>query len=94
MPTLANRSQDLEDAFHVFSQVSERLAESYRLLEDRVAGLNQELAAARHERLQQLAEKERLANRLQLLLATLPAGWWYSTAKAAFKNAIPLLPLC
>lgn len=74
MPKLANRSQDLEDAFHVFSQVSERLAESYRLLEDRVAVLTEELAAARHERLQQLAEKERLANRLQLLLETLPGG--------------------
>ncbi len=74
MPTLANRSQDLEDAFNVFSQVSERLAESYRLLEDRVAVLTDELAAARHERLEQLAEKERLANRLQLLLETLPGG--------------------
>ena len=74
MPKLANRSQDLEDAFHVFSQMSERLAESYRLLEDRVAVLTEELAAARHERLLQLAEKERLANRLQLLLEALPGG--------------------
>lgn len=74
MPKLANRSQELEDTFHVFSQVSERLAESYHLLERRVTELTEELAAARHERLTQLAEKERLANRLQLLLETLPGG--------------------
>lgn len=74
MPQRVNRSQDLEDAFHIFSQVSERLAESYHLLEQRVTELTEELAAARHERLQQLAEKERLANRLQLLLETLPGG--------------------
>jgi len=74
MPKPAIRSQNLEDAFHIFSEVSERLAESYHLLERRVTELTDELAAARHERLQQLAEKERLANRLQLLLETLPGG--------------------
>ena len=74
IPQLANRSQNLEDAFHIFSQVSERLADSYQLLEKRVTDLTDELAATRHERLQQLAEKERLANRLQLLLETLPGG--------------------
>lgn len=74
MPQLANHSQNLEDAFHIFSQVSERLADSYQLLEKRVTDLTDELAATRHERLQQLAEKERLANRLQLLLETLPGG--------------------
>lgn len=74
MPKSAISSQNLEDAFHIFSEVSERLAESYHLLERRVTELTDELAAARHERLQQLAEKERLANRLQLLLETLPGG--------------------
>ncbi len=68
------RSRELEDAFHVFSEVSERLTESYRVLENRVAVLTEELAAARSERLQQLAEKERLAQRLQQLLEALPGG--------------------
>lgn len=69
-----NRSHDLHEAFHAFSQLSERLTESYRQLEERVAELNDELAAARSERLQQLAEKERLANRLQQLLEALPGA--------------------
>ena len=74
MPKAAVSSQNLEDAFHIFSEVSERLAASYQVLERRVTELTEELAAARHERLQQLAEKERIANRLQLLLETLPGG--------------------
>lgn len=69
-----NRSHELHEAFHAFSQLSERLTESYRQLEERVAVLNEELAAARSERLQQLAEKERLANRLQQLLEALPGA--------------------
>ena len=68
------RSQDLHEAFHVFSEISERLAESYRGLEERVVVLNKELAAARGERLRQLAEKERLANRLQQLLDAMPGA--------------------
>ena len=69
-----NRSQDLHEAFHVFSQISERLTESYRGLEERVAVLTKELAAARSERLQQLAEKEQLANRLRQLLDAIPGA--------------------
>ena len=69
-----NRGQDLHDAFHAFSEVSERLTASYRILEERVAVLTEELAAARNERLQQLAEKERIANRLQQLLDAIPGA--------------------
>jgi len=68
------QSRELEDAFLVFSQASEQLATSYKVLEQRVAHLNDELAVARSERLSQLAEKERLAKRLQSLLEALPAG--------------------
>lgn len=69
-----NRGQELHEAFHAFSEMSERLTASYRVLEERVAVLTAELAAARSERLQQLAEKERLANRLQRLLDTIPGA--------------------
>ena len=68
------RSQELEDAFALFNRMSKQLEESYQVLETRVADLSEELAAARSERLQQLAEKERLANRLQRLLELLPGG--------------------
>ncbi|HEC16226.1 MAG TPA: PAS domain-containing protein [Sedimenticola sp.] len=68
------RQQQLEDAFVVFNQVSEQLADSYQKLQERVVHLNEELAAARTDRLRQLAEKERLANRLSHLLDVLPAA--------------------
>ena len=73
-PAPIHQTQGLEDAFHVFTQVSEQLNASYIVLENRVAQLTDELAAARSERLLQLAEKERLANRLTHLLNVLPAG--------------------
>lgn len=68
------RSQELEDAFALFNRMSKQLEVSYQVLENRVADLSEELAAARSERLKQLAEKERLANRLQRLLEVLPGG--------------------
>jgi len=68
------QARDLEGAFQTFNQVSEQLMQSYAVLELRVAQLNEELAAARSERLLQLAEKELIANRLERLLSALPAG--------------------
>jgi two-component system sensor histidine kinase FlrB len=68
------RAQQLEDAFQLFTQMSSQLEASYQVLENRVAELSAELAAARHERMRQLAEKERLANRLGRLLELLPGG--------------------
>jgi len=65
---------DLADAFEAFNQLSSQLAESYQVLEARVAELNTELAAARSERLEQLEARERLAARLEALLQALPAG--------------------
>ena len=70
----ASHTQGLRDAFQLFNQVSDQLASTYLHLENRIGQLNEELAAARSERLIQLAEKERLANRLERLLDALPAG--------------------
>ena len=68
------RSQALADAFDAFNLMSQQLDQSYRELQERVAGLNAELAEARSRSMQQLAEKARLVDRLQILLETLPAG--------------------
>tara|TARA_R110002110_G_scaffold405241_1_gene624177 strand:- start:10556 stop:11770 length:1215 start_codon:yes stop_codon:yes gene_type:complete len=70
----ASAVSELEQAFEVFNRVSHELDTSYRDLESKVAGLTGELAAARSGRLQELAEKERLANRLSSLVAALPGG--------------------
>ncbi|WP_414813222.1 sensor histidine kinase [Pseudomonas alliivorans] len=64
----------LEQAFSLFNQMSARLTDSYGHLEARVTELKGELAQAGVQRLQELAEKERLANRLQNLLDLLPGG--------------------
>ncbi|UVL25825.1 sensor histidine kinase [Pseudomonas donghuensis] len=64
----------LEQAFALFDQVSSQLSESYNLLEARVTELKGELAVVSAQRMAELAEKERLANRLQNLLDLLPGG--------------------
>jgi two-component system sensor histidine kinase FlrB len=64
----------LEDAFKLFNQLSESLADSYRDLQTQVEQLSRELSDARNEKLKQLAEKEALADKLEGLLDTLPAG--------------------
>ncbi|MBA1331178.1 histidine kinase, partial [Candidatus Endoriftia persephone str. Guaymas] len=68
------RRESLEAAFNLFNQLSEELTGSYRQLQEQVLQLNRELAATRSDRMSQLAEKERLADRLGRLLETLPAG--------------------
>lgn len=72
-PEVASR-QGLEQAFALFSQMSTQLTDSYSLLEARVTELKGELAVVSAQRMQELAEKERLANRLQHLLDLLPGG--------------------
>src|SRR5690606_5049797 len=68
------QGQDLKKAFELFNQMSQQLVDSYQLLENRVAELNQELNSVADQRLQELAEKEQLANRLENLLNFLPGG--------------------
>jgi two-component system sensor histidine kinase FlrB len=70
----SSRNAELEEAFGVFSQVSERLASSYQALEARIAQLTEELAQTRSERAREQDENGRLANRLEHLLSALPAG--------------------
>ena len=73
-PSLTDKQHALESAFQLFNEISEELTGSYRQLQEQVLELSQELAAARSERMVQLAEKERLADRLERLLETLPAA--------------------
>lgn len=68
------KTEKLTDAFQLFNQLSENLSHSYQELEKQVVTLSGELAAARTERVKTLIEKEKLADRLQQLLAALPAA--------------------
>lgn len=56
MSHTAASKQQLQDAFELFNQVSEQLSGSYAALQQQVVSLNQELATARTERLQLLAD--------------------------------------
>ncbi len=68
------KTEKLTDAFQIFNQLSEKLSDSYQQLQKQVATLNEELTAARNERIKTLIEKEKLAVRLQQILAALPAA--------------------
>jgi hypothetical protein len=64
----------LENACQLFNQFSEKLADSYSDLENKVAQLPNERTETRNKRLLGMAKKEVLANRLACLLGAIPAG--------------------
>ena len=68
------KAERLTDAFELFNELSKNLSDSYQELQKQVATLSKELAAARSERHKTLVEKEKLADRLQHILAALPAA--------------------
>ena len=71
LPVDASASAQAREAL---GQMSRQLSESFQLLEARMHSLQGELEWVSAQRLQELAEKERLASRLQNLLDVLPAG--------------------
>ncbi|MGQ7958655.1 sensor histidine kinase [Pseudomonas sp. SP16.1] len=80
----------LEQAFALFNQMSNQLSESYSLLEARVNELKGELALVSAQRMQELAEKERLAHRLQSLLDLLPGGVIVIDGQGVVREANPV----
>jgi two-component system sensor histidine kinase FlrB len=83
------RSRERQVALESLERVSRELDASYRDLESRVARLNEELAAARSGRLRELAEKERLLERLASLMALLPGGVLLLDAERRVRDANP-----
>lgn len=79
----------LEQAFELFNQMSSQLTDSYGMLEARVTELKGELALVSAQRMQELAEKERLANRLQHLLDLLPGGVIVIDGQGMVREANP-----
>jgi len=90
MAVLANsKLEELHDAFSMFNEVSKQLASSYEDLESRVETLNDELAQAHDARLEELTEKERVADRLASLLKALPAGVVVLDSEGYIQEANP-----
>ncbi len=89
-PTVQSQSREsLEQAFAVFSQVSSQLNASYGMLEAKVSALKGELAVVGAQRMAELAEKERLAGRLQSLLDVLPGGVVVIDGRGTVSEANP-----
>jgi len=65
---------ELEKAFQAFNELSGQLKDSYQVLERRVTALTAELETTREAREREARYAQGLASRLELLLATLPAG--------------------
>lgn len=86
----SSREQALQDAFALFSDLSEQLTVSYRQLEARVAVLNAELNEVSDQRMQELAEKERLAHRLETLINFLPGGVIVLDCTGVVREANPV----
>jgi len=86
----ASSREGLERAFAMFSQMSTQLSDSYNLLEARVTELKGELALVSAQRMQELAEKERLAHRLQSLLDVLPGGVIVIDGQGVVREANPV----
>jgi len=90
--------QDLRKAFVMFNEMSQKLTDSYTFLESRVEELSGELASVSAQRMQELAEKERIADRLESLLQLLPAavlvldqyGYVRQSNRAADELLLPL----
>ena len=74
----------------MFNQMSNQLSESYSLLEARVTELKGQLALVSAQRMQELAEKERLALRLQSLLDLLPGGVIVIDGQGVVREANPV----
>ncbi|MDR3324012.1 MAG: PAS domain-containing sensor histidine kinase, partial [Zoogloeaceae bacterium] len=84
-----NRSQELQRAFELFNQVSGELTQTYAALQTKVDSLTEELAIANGELRRQYEEKERLSERLSLLLNALPAGVVVLDGQARVTEANP-----
>lgn len=82
--------QDLQSAFTLFTEMSEQLTHSYSQLETRVSDLKHELNREVEGRLEELAEKEKLANRLESLLNFLPGGVVVLDSKGIVRECNPV----
>lgn len=73
-PADGQRLEELELAFAQFNETSRQLQSSWSALQERVAELTRERDAAQRARLEELAARERVADRLQALLGALPGA--------------------
>ncbi|MAZ88249.1 MAG: PAS domain-containing sensor histidine kinase [Cellvibrionaceae bacterium] len=86
---LPSGKEELREAFDMFNKMSQQLSSSYELLENRVADLTQELNMVSAQRMQELAEKEKIAEQLEGLLNVLPGGVIVLDSRGFIRQANP-----
>ncbi len=86
MASQSLQTQQLQSAFQVFNHQSQLLEESYRDLQDTVAGLTRRLRAAQRGRQTELTRNERLSRRLADLLESLPGAIVVIDAKGVIRQ--------
>jgi len=72
--TRLKKNIPLEDAFQLFTDVSQNLTDAYQLLERQVAVLSQELAKAHTDKIQYLSDRDQSADQLESLIEVLPGA--------------------
>lgn len=88
--SVPKNTAELQNAFALFTEISEQLTSSYTQLEARVTELKSELGEETAGRLQELAEKDKLANRLESLLNFLPGGVVVLDLKGVVRECNPV----
>ncbi len=80
---------ELQTQLEQFTRLSEQFAGSLQSMQTRYAQVQDELAQVSAQRLQELAEKERLAQRLQQILDVLPGAVVIVDGQGVIKEANP-----
>jgi len=83
------KAETLAAAFAFFNETSTQLENSYRLLEDRVGQLTQELDQVSAEKKAEQSEKQQIASQMQVLLSVLPGGVIVLDARGHIVEANP-----
>jgi len=98
--TAASTSQlDIKDpnqlmvAFEQFGRLSDQLQQSYKKFDERASELSTQLESSQEASLKQLAEKEQIANQLEAVLNTMPAGVLLVDESGVIKTANPAAEL-
>ncbi|WLD57029.1 HAMP domain-containing histidine kinase [Salinispirillum sp. LH 10-3-1] len=73
-PAVGSGLHDVDEILQVFRRMTEEMSASSEEFERRVAVLNGEISALSAQRMEELREKERLADQLEGLLRILPTG--------------------
>ncbi len=77
-------------AFEKFAQLSDQLEKSYKRFDERASELSGQLESAHESGVKQLAEKEQIANQLEAVLNTMPAGVLLVDENGVIQTANPV----